>query len=105
MNEIVFLRAHNRMLEEELADIKQERNAFQEELSYYRDKAAKYISLADENGSTIRDLERELERTQKLAKMTNVFGNMFKSSEALKDPHVHEEIIDIPDSLSMVPLA
>ncbi|KAG5734217.1 hypothetical protein E4T56_gene2279 [Termitomyces sp. T112] len=84
MNEIVFLRAHNRMLEEELADIKQERNAFQEELSYYRDKAAK-----------------DLERTQKLAKMTEVFGNMFKSSEALKDPHVHEEIIDIPDSLSM----
>ncbi|KAG6884138.1 hypothetical protein C0993_000998 [Termitomyces sp. T159_Od127] len=84
MSELAFLQTQIGLLEEELADVKRERNAFRQELSYYREKAAKYISLADEHNSTIRDLERELERTQKLAKMSEVLGNAPKTSEASK---------------------
>ncbi|KAG6908508.1 hypothetical protein DXG01_004360 [Tephrocybe rancida] len=44
------LRAHNQGLVMELVDVRKERDAFRQELAYYRQKAAKYISITEEQG-------------------------------------------------------
>ncbi|KAG6855308.1 hypothetical protein H0H87_005162 [Tephrocybe sp. NHM501043] len=57
-----------RYLEEELAEVRAERDAYQAELSHYRQRAAKYISLSEKHGLALRDLERELEKMKRASK-------------------------------------
>ncbi|KAG5637720.1 hypothetical protein H0H81_003430 [Sphagnurus paluster] len=53
------------VLEGELLDVKKERDDYRKDLAYYREKLANLTSLGEEQVSRIRDLERQLERTNK----------------------------------------
>ncbi|KAG6902127.1 hypothetical protein C0995_004073 [Termitomyces sp. Mi166 len=93
----------NRYLEKQLAEVTEEREAFRKELAYYRGKTAKYISLSEKHDLKVRDLARQLERNEQLAKMDEaVLGSVLRASETPKqiDKHTHrKESTDMIDQV------
>ncbi|KAG5338221.1 hypothetical protein C0989_007950 [Termitomyces sp. Mn162] len=79
-NDVLFLRAQNRRLEEELADVGKSVTHFVKNL-VDTDGRRQNPSLSEEYGLQVRDLERQLERIEELATLNEgMLGSVSETS-------------------------